>query len=368
MTDEVNADKKDVKIGEMLVSVGVVTSGDLQEAIQIAKRMNLPIGRVIVMSGVITEGNLQYALEAQSLIRDGLLDYDTAISALKNAYATQRSLQDALVDLRWAPRKDVTSNKLGELLIDSNMVSQAQLDQALQASFESGMPLGGTLVLQGVLSAQLLPMVLNAQEHIRDGKVTRNQAVENLKSALMFWATAESSQQRDSSHNLYEYGPGKRTSGLLSNDALQQSFQPPDSSLQNASAFLQQSAASGTVGTSSAVSGQGALQGSASASQETTLTPSKNMGLVEMMQMAGYCNRSDIDAAIERALASSDIAAKLFMATGLLTQTNLDNFLRCRALLVKGVLRPEQAIYALSACRIRAINLADVFTEMGIKT
>lgn len=363
MAEEVNADRRDVKIGEMLVAVGVVTSGDLQEAIQIAKRMNLPIGRVIVMSGVITEGNLQYALEAQSLIKDGLLDYDTAISALKNAYSSQRSLQDALVDLRWAPRKDVSSNKLGELLMDSNMVTQAQLDLALQTSFESGMPLGGTLVLQGVLSAQLLPMVLNAQEHIREGKVTRNQAVENLKAALMFWATAESSQQKDAGNNLFEYGH-KKTSSLLSN-SLMESFQPPEASPANAA---ERSNAANTNAS------MGAQNMSATPASETAqaaaaaLTPSKNMGLVEMMQMAGYCTRPDIDAAIERALASSEIAAKLFLATGLLTQTNLDNFLRCRALLVKGALRPEQAIYALSACRIRAVNLSDVFNEMGIKT
>jgi hypothetical protein len=360
VAEEVNAERRDVKIGEMLVAVGVVTSGDLQEAIQIAKRMNLPIGRVIVMSGVITEGNLQYALEAQSLIKDGLLDYDTAISALYNAYSSQRSLQDALVDLRWAPRKDVSSNKLGELLMDSNMVTQAQLDLALQTSFESGMPLGGTLVLQGVLSAQLLPMVLNAQEHIREGKVTRNQAVENLKAALMFWATAESSQQKDAGNNLFEYGH-KKTSGLLTN-SLMESFQPPDAALVNSPE--RSNATTANIGAQNI----SAAPASEAAQSVASLTPSKNMGLVEMMQMAGYCTRPDIDAAIERALASSEIAAKLFLATGLLTQTNLDNFLRCRALLVKGALRPEQAIYALSACRIRAVNLSDVFNEMGIKT
>lgn len=366
MAEEANADRRDVKIGEMLVAVGVVTSGDLQEAIQIAKRMNLPIGRVIVMSGVITEGNLQYALEAQSLIKDGLLDYDTAINALKNAYSSQRSLQDALVDLRWAPRKDVSSNKLGELLMDSNMVTQAQLDLALQTSFESGMPLGGTLVLQGVLSAQLLPMVLNAQEHIREGKVTRSQAVENLKAALMFWATAESSQQKDAGNNLFEYGH-KKTSSLLTNSSME-SFHPSDSS--SAGAAPREFSFQSNVAATNAMSAQNmsAAPSSEAAPAAASLTPSKNMGLVEMMQMAGYCTRPDIDAAIERALASSEIAAKLFLATGLLTQTNLDNFLRCRALLVKGALRPEQAIYALSACRIRAVNLSDVFNEMGIKT
>lgn len=341
----VSGERRDVKIGELLVAVGVVTSGDLQEAIQIAKRMNLPIGRVIVMSGVITEGNLQYALEAQSLIKDSLLDFDTAVKALESAYKTQRSLQDALVDLRWAPRKDVVSNKLGELLLDSDMVSQAQLDLALQTSFESGMPLGGTLVLQGVLSAQLLPMVLNAQEQIRDGKVSRNQAVDNLKAALMFWATAEDSQARDAGDSLFNYQRGTRPSSqheLLTNAKAGppvESFQPPDSAAQKMTPEPQPA---------------------------QNLSPTTNMGLVEMMQMAGYCNKTDIDAAIERALASSDIAAKLFLATGLLNQNHLDNFLRCRALLVKGVLRPEQAIYALSACRIRDLQLGEVFREMGI--
>jgi hypothetical protein len=92
------------------------------------------------------------------------------------------------------------------------------------------------------------------------------------------------------------------------------------------------------------------------------------MGLVEMMKMAGYCNDAEIQAAIERALASADIASKLFMATGLLTKTSFDNFVRCRSLMLKGSLKPEQAIYALSACRIRAITLDEIFIEMGVKT
>ncbi len=85
------------------------------------------------------------------------------------------------------------------------------------------------------------------------------------------------------------------------------------------------------------------------------------------MKLAGYCNDQELQAAIDRALSNADLAAKLFMATGLLTKTSFDNFLRCRALMLRGDLRPEQAIYALSACRIRAISLADVFSEMGLR-
>lgn len=334
MAEEVkSAEGRDVKIGELLVAVNVVTSGDLQEAIQIAKRMNLPIGRVIVMSGVISEANLQHVLEAQSLVKDGLLDLDTAVQALKNCLNNGTSLQTALADLRWAPKKDVASNKLGELLVDSNMVTQAQLDQALNASFETGMPLGGTLVLQGVLSAQLLPMVLNAQEHIRDGKITRMQAVENLKAALMYWAKADDS----------------KTGGA---DDLQ-------------SAVSDMLGSAGPLAKPAATAAVTAAQTAVPTSPSPAVA-SANMGLVDMMKMAGYCNDQDLQAAIERALANADIASKLFMATGLLTKTSFENFVRCRALMLRGALRPEQAIYALSACRIRQVTLDDVFREMGI--
>lgn len=323
---------RDVKIGELLLAVGIVTSGDLQEAIQIAKRMNLPIGRVIVMSGVISETNLQYALEAQSLIKDSLLDFDTAVSGLKNAFKNGSSLQEALADLRWAPKKDVSSNKLGELLMDSNMVTQSQLESALQTSFDTGMPLGGTLVLQGVLSAQLLPAVLTAQEQIREGRISRNDAVENLKASLMFWAKAEDSKKDD---GFGSFDSGARTP-----------------------------VADVTYQTNRAAAPAPAPQAVPAANSST---PSAAMGLVEMMKMAGYCNDAEIQAAIERALANADIASKLFMSTGLLTKASFENFVRCRSLMLKGTLKPEQAIYALSACRIRSITLEQVFAELAIK-
>lgn len=340
MSEEPKTEIKDVKIGELLLAVNVVTSGDLQEAIQIAKRMKLPIGRVIVMSGVITEQNLQYALEAQSLIRDGMLELDTAIMALRNALKASSSLQDALAELRWAPKKDVVSNKLGELLVDSNMVSQAQLDSALQASFDTGMPLGGTLVLQGVLSAQLLPLVLNAQEQIRDGRVTRMQAVENLKAALMFWAKTDDSKldsldlpkavQDEPNVPSYTSNSGSKRSAFsrISEENLDMAPPPPP--------------------------------------PPPVAPPGPSMGLVDMMKMAGYCSDAEIQSAVERALSSAEIASKLFMATGLLTKESYENFVRCRALLGRGALRPEQAIYALSACRLRSCPIDVIFKEMGL--
>ncbi len=353
------AEGKDVKIGELLVAVNVVTSGDLQEAIQIAKRMNLPIGRVIVMSGVISEANLQYALEAQSLVKDGLLEFETATTALKNALTKRQTLQEALADLRWAPKKDATSNKLGELLVDSNMVTQAQLDSALQASFDTGMPLGGTLVIQGVLSAQLLPMVLNAQEQIRDGKISRTGAVENLKAALMFWAKADDTKDADARGDVFGASL-QRGQSIQAEPSYSFEASPPPPPHRGQYEFAAE--APPHPAPPHPTSHAPAYQASMSPA-----VPNSTMGLVDMMKLAGYCNDQEINDAIQRALQNADIASKLFMATGLLSKANYDNFVRCRALMLRGTLKPEQAIYALSACRLRSIPLEDVFRELGLQ-
>ncbi len=329
--------KNDVKIGELLTGVGVVTSGDLQEAIQIAKRMNLPIGRVIVMSGVISEQNLQYSLEAQSLIRDGLLEFEAAITALKTCYKKGISLQEALAEQKWAPRQDRTSNKLGELLVDSNMVSQSQLDSALYASFETGMPLGGTLVIQGVMSAQLLPMVLTAQEQIRDGKITRLEAVEQLKSAVMFWAKADEVANKGTYSDM----------------------------------ITEQESTGRTVATSSGVvatTRETALPRSPGSRRTQNFGPPSgiDLSLVDMMKFSGFCSDQDIQSAIERALLNSEIASRLFMATGLLTQPSLDNFVRCRSLIRRGVLTQEQALEALSIWNAEGISLEEAFLDLGL--
>lgn len=327
----------DIKIGELLTGVGVVTSGDLQEAIQIAKRMNLPIGRVIVMSGVISEQNLQYALEAQSLIRDGMLDRDTAVTALKNCYKKSQPLQEALAEQKWAPRQDRVTNKLGELLMDSNMVSQSQLDSALNISFETGMPLGGTLVLQGVLSAQLLPMVLTAQEQIRDGKITRTEAVENLKSAVLFWAKADEVANKGTySDMISEQDNTSRavaTSGGVIRPVTRETPMPQRAPVQRRSI--------GPIG-------------------------GVDLSLVDMMKFSGFCTDQDIYEAVERALLNSEVASRLFMATGLLTQAALDNFLRCRSLIRRGAITQEQALEALSIWNSEGISLDEAFTDLGL--
>jgi len=88
-----------------------------------------------------------------------------------------------LKKLGWSqPSRRVTA-KLGELLLASELISQVQLNDALTTSQETGLPLGRVLVIKNVLSDELLSSALTAQILIRDGKVSKDHAVQGLKSA-----------------------------------------------------------------------------------------------------------------------------------------------------------------------------------------
>lgn len=156
----------------------------------------MPMGRVLTMDGRISPDIFQLALEAQSIIRDGLVPPDVGIEALAVAARDRQPIHEALKRMDRHPQAKGSTNRLGELLVDADIISTEQLNAALKASVETGLPLGGTLVTQGIIHASLLPTVLRAQEQIRDGILPRDAAIEELKAAMKIWSKAEAAMKR----------------------------------------------------------------------------------------------------------------------------------------------------------------------------
>jgi len=340
-------DPRLVKIGELLIGVGVLTTGDLTEAIQISRRMGVPIGRVLVMSGCVNEHTLQQTLELQSLIKDALVDRELGEQALKIVFKEKIDLQLALRRLNWQPRKEQTSNKLGDLLVDSTIVTRSQLERALETSFQSGMPLGGTLVLQGVLSAQLLPTVLHVQEQIREGGMSRDDAVEDLKRALMFWARADQSKQDE----------------LQTPSSVQ--AQPPSKAPPNV--------VPGQKGPPAIFEGRppkasaGADKGSQKPENgNTAMIQTDNVSLVELLKLTGFCTQNSLDKAIQDALSDSRLASKLLLSIGFIEGSELNDYIHVQALIARGKLRTDQALYVVNSMRHRKLTLEQALTEMGV--
>jgi hypothetical protein len=356
-----------IKIGELLIQVGALTSGDLTEAIQISKRMGVPIGRVLVMSGCVNEASLKTTLEVQSLIRDGLVDMETGIKALTKVFKENAQLDDALKSLNWVPKRDTAGNKLGELLVDSDIVSQQQLEKALETSFQSGMPLGGTLVLQGVISAQLLPTVLYIQEQIRDRKLGRDEAVSQLRTAVMFWARAE--------HSKADTLQGGSVFDSIA-DASPQASAPeaqPAATLEPPQSFAN-SAGSGSIGfPRKPPDATGGNTAAAPLAESPTPPPApqpasgvQTVSLSELLKLSGFCTQQMLDEAIVKATADTNLYASLLKSVGFFDEKTMKNYLLCHSLIVKGVLRADQAIYVLNSVRHRGIELDAALQEIGI--
>ncbi len=179
-----------VRVGDMLVAARVVSSADITEAIQLSKRLSTPIGRVLITSGCVTEKILHAALDLQSLIRDGEVPLESALKALSQVDKTSCSVNEALEHLNFHPKYGEGKNNLADLLVDSNLVSQEQIDDALKTSFEYGTPLGSTLVFQGALSPDFFPSISAIQERAAKGELSKQEAIVELQEAFSLWVKA----------------------------------------------------------------------------------------------------------------------------------------------------------------------------------
>ncbi len=186
-----------VLIGDLLVNSGLITAGQMADAVPISLTTSLPVGRILVSSGFLSEKNFKAAVSAQSLIRENLLHMDLAIDALKLVGQHNVSLDEALSKLGWRSEYYETTNKLGDLLIEAGFLNQEDLKAALEDCYTSGMPLGRILVLRGTVNEMHTYAALTAQVLIREGKITRTQAVEGLRMVALRNLTLEETLKMD---------------------------------------------------------------------------------------------------------------------------------------------------------------------------
>lgn len=167
------------RLGDLLVQAGILTQAQLADAARAAKTKKAQIGQMLVMTGLISPRDLQSALEAQSMLRDKTVDINEALRCLKISYKLGTPFKDILSEYV-SPRKTQTS-KLGELLVESGLVSYELLAQAVEQSNATGLPLGRMLVLHKIISNDILQLALDMQVRVRDEMMTRQEAINTLR-------------------------------------------------------------------------------------------------------------------------------------------------------------------------------------------
>ncbi|MDZ4832372.1 MAG: hypothetical protein SGJ27_01090 [Candidatus Melainabacteria bacterium] len=337
-----------IKLGELLIDAGIITSGDLTEAIQVSRRLGVPIGQALLVSRCVTDNVLEAALEAQPLVKDGTITRQAAVDALRKSYEEGSPLRDFL-EFHEGTSEDSqqTSKRLAELLLDSEIVTQDQVDQALMTSFSSGMPLGSALVLEGVLSPSLFPSILRIQRNIREGKVGRQEGISELRSTFLHWIKAEESLARQ--HEIE--GSGEVYSQAEIEEAIH-SFVAPEYA-EHASNIIPPSspapaAAPQVQPPQPAPRPVQPPRDPVVIEQPAPVASNEPARLFDVLKDSGNIKPSDLQSAFEKILDDPIASGKLFILLGLTDENVVKNALKSQPHLSKYA-RKDDAINSISA-------------------
>lgn len=103
------------KSGELLTEAGLVDPSRLEEGLHVAQERALPIGRALISLNYLTDQDLEAVLQAQLLLREGIVPGYLAVRALRLASQQRISLERALREIGLEP-DDANHQGVFELL------------------------------------------------------------------------------------------------------------------------------------------------------------------------------------------------------------------------------------------------------------
>jgi hypothetical protein len=168
-------------LGHLLTRSGIVQFDDLNKSLQVAKKLDLPIGQVLISQGLLTEEQLEIALSLQQQVKSQTLSFDHASTALHLVHTQGLTGEQALAKVSGGGSGNETDTKLGTLLVDAGLLTDAQLEEVLKRCHDSGTQLGKQLVLSRAVSAMAVATALECQESIRLNTMTVEEALAALR-------------------------------------------------------------------------------------------------------------------------------------------------------------------------------------------
>lgn len=92
--------------GELLTEAGLLEPGRLEEGLRTAQEKEIPIGRALISLNYLTDEDLQAVLQAQLLLREGVIPAYLAVRALRLASLQQLTFEAALREIGIEPDDD----------------------------------------------------------------------------------------------------------------------------------------------------------------------------------------------------------------------------------------------------------------------
>lgn len=382
-----------IRLGDLLTQASLLEAKSLREAMMIAKQQGLPVGRVLIMAQFISEPNLQAAVHAQSLLKDGIIDVEQAVEALKNCANSTKTLEESLKELGHEVASNQLSNKLGELMIESGLVTTEALAEGLEQAKTSGFPLGRVLVSMGHISEQLLTAALNAQILVRDQKISREQAIQGLKSSMERQISIEESLSEHGlsmpSQESIRLGELLQNASIIDSEKLMQAVEiglvdekpigqvlVEKGHLNNEeldmALMVQRSVAEGKVSKGSSgellklmlidgLTFDEALKSLESVQKKQT----KALPLYQFLQLSGIITAKDIEDALKLGSKDTELMGKMLLLANAIDQHILQCSMELNQMMTDGTLKAEQAMLAMGLCQNRQCSVSQAFKTLG---
>ncbi len=372
----------DFLIGDLLVKAGIVRQTELDEAVKLAGNKQMQVGQMLIMARHLTPAQLQIAVDAQSALRDRHIDMNAAIKGIKFACKSGLPFSEAMSTQETTASKLTPTNKLGELLLESGLITPDDFGKALQRSQSTGLPLGRILVLNNAISESILTTALEIQVRIRDQMMTRLEAIGCLRATANI-GTANEAFEVTSEVQAALKKPRKK--GLRLGELLVMAGVLAEADVMNAlevglvtdkpmgqilvnQGFINEKLLDAALEVQELVDGDNMEPKQAAEllnkihvtgiglhealivdGGEAQAAPSQ-IDFRELLSVARIAGEEEITSAFEIALRNPPVLMQVLVVTGLLDERVAKSVLKCHSMMGEGFLSQEDAVVALDYC------------------
>lgn len=165
----------------LLIALELFSAKSLDELISQSKQLGLPLGKTIVLSGVINDKELERLLKLHAIYQGCKIPVQVILDAYNFSTRDNLTVEQALAKAGVIAQV-VSYSRLGTILVDSKLITKAQLDECQKLAYETKLPLGKMLTMHGIISDDQLMLSLELQRRMRDRSMTKDEALTALGS------------------------------------------------------------------------------------------------------------------------------------------------------------------------------------------
>jgi hypothetical protein len=386
----------DMRLGRLLLMLGIVSHNALEEAVSISAESSISVGRALVMSGHLKSAQVQWAVQIQALLRENVISFQKAKRIADLMSSEGMTLQRAFNCLGLGNPLEVLeghATRIGDLLTESELISEEELEEALERANQFGLPIGRYLSISNVIAASLLESITNLQNYVREGRMHKADAVVAIRQS----ARRQYELKKKNSSEQVNHVPLQsiRIGQLLTLAGVVNEFKM-DSAVEiglrrncpvgevlvdsgyltqitlESTLTLQQLLADGTLELIDAVYAlvdvhhHGFTLSSALERNRKYRGERRFLSFEQFVESLELVSASQVEASIETARRSPSFVSKALVSSGVMTESTAQVALICHFYIREGMLTTEEAMLLCQVCNRTGLAIKDGIRELGL--